>query len=80
MIKFKPNFRALREAKRRTEGRRITLYEIGKKASVSPQTLTRWDNEDELSEINAAVAAGLMRYFGVTLDELVTIVDDKVSA
>ena len=76
MTKFKPNFRALREAKRRAEGRKITLYEIGKKAGVSPQTLTRWDNEDELSEINAGVAAGLMEYFGVSLDELVSIVEN----
>ncbi len=80
MTKFKPNFRALREQRRRVMGRRISLYEIGKASGVSRPTLTRWEDEEELTAIDASVASGLMRYFGCTLDELVTVVEEQVPA
>lgn len=80
MVKFKPNLRALREVKHQETGRKITLYAIGKASGISAPTLRRWNDEEELTTIDAGVVAGLMGYFGCALDDLVRVVEDTEPA
>lgn len=74
MPAFRINFRELRDARRRAEGRRqLPIVEISDKTGLSRATLARYERGEQLDALDATAVVALMRYFGVSFDELVTL-------
>lgn len=75
-MKFKPNVRQLLLNKSAVEGRQIEQKEVAEATGLPPMTISRWMNSDGFLRIEAETTYKLAEYFGVTLDDVVSIIED----